>query len=45
MTAEPPQRYEIRFQPDARRAIAQRLPEAVAERLGAGTDLRLSGSG
>ena len=30
MTTEPPQRYEIRFQPAARRAIAQRLPEAVA---------------
>ena len=30
MTAEPGQRYEIRFQPAARRAIAQRLPEAVA---------------
>jgi len=27
---EPSQRYEIRFQPGARRAIAQRLPEAVA---------------
>lgn len=27
---EPSQRYEIRFQPAARRAIAQRLPEAVA---------------
>ena len=27
---EPAQRYEIRFQPAARRAIAQRLPEAVA---------------
>jgi len=26
----PPERYEIRFQPAARRAIAQRLPEAVA---------------
>ena len=30
MTSEPGQRYEIRFQPAARRAIAQRLPEAVA---------------
>jgi len=30
VTAEPAQRYEIRFQPAARRAIAQRLPEAVA---------------
>ena len=30
MTTEPGQRYEIRFQPAARRAIAQRLPEAVA---------------
>jgi mRNA interferase RelE/StbE len=30
VTAEPPQRYEIRFQPAVRRAIAQRLPEAVA---------------
>ena len=30
MTAEPPWRYEIRFQPAARRAIAERLPEAVA---------------
>ena len=26
----PPERYEIRFQPAARRAIGQRLPEAVA---------------
>ena len=25
-----PERYEIRFQPAARRAIAERLPEAVA---------------
>jgi mRNA interferase RelE/StbE len=25
-----PERYEIRFQPVARRAIAERLPEAVA---------------
>ena len=30
MTSEPGQRYEIRFQSAARRAIAQRLPEAVA---------------
>ena len=30
MTTGPPQRYEIRFQPAARRAIAQRLPESVA---------------
>ena len=30
VTAEPAQRYEIRFQPAARRAIAQRLPEGVA---------------
>jgi mRNA interferase RelE/StbE len=30
MTTEPPQQYEIRFQPAARRAIAERLPEAVA---------------
>jgi mRNA-degrading endonuclease RelE of RelBE toxin-antitoxin system len=30
VTAEPPQRYEIRFQPAAGRAIAQQLPEAVA---------------
>ena len=30
MTGEPGQRYEIRFQAAARRAIAQRLPEAVA---------------
>ena len=29
MTAEPGRRCEIRFQPAARRAIAQRLPEAV----------------
>jgi mRNA interferase RelE/StbE len=28
--SEPAQWYEIRFQPAARRAIAQRLPEAVA---------------
>jgi mRNA interferase RelE/StbE len=27
---EPAERYEIRFQPAARRAISQRLPEAVA---------------
>ena len=30
MSTEPEQRYLIRFQPAARRAIAQRLPEAVA---------------
>jgi mRNA-degrading endonuclease RelE of RelBE toxin-antitoxin system len=30
VTSEPAQRYEVRFQPAARRAIAQRLPEAVA---------------
>jgi mRNA interferase RelE/StbE len=30
MTTEPPQRCEVRFQPAARRAIAERLPEAVA---------------
>ena len=30
MTSEPGQRYEIRFQSAARRAIAQRLPEVVA---------------
>ena len=30
MTTEPAERYEIRFQPAARRAIAQQLPEAVA---------------
>ena len=30
MTSESGQRYEIRFQAAARRAIAQRLPEAVA---------------
>ena len=30
MTSEPGQRYEVRFQPAARRAIAQRPPEAVA---------------
>jgi mRNA interferase RelE/StbE len=30
VTTEPAQRYEGRFQPAARRAIAQRLPEAVA---------------
>jgi mRNA interferase RelE/StbE len=29
-TEQSAQRYEIRFQPAARRAIAQRLPEAVA---------------
>lgn len=27
---DPPQRYDLRFLPSARRAIAQRLPEAVA---------------
>ena len=30
MTTDPAERYEIRFQPAARRAIALRLPEAVA---------------
>ena len=30
MTTEPGQQYEIRFQAAARRAIAERLPEAVA---------------
>jgi mRNA interferase RelE/StbE len=30
VSAEQEQRYQIRFQPAARRAIAQRLPEAVA---------------
>lgn len=30
MSTEHEQRYQIRFQPAARRAIAQRLPEAVA---------------
>jgi mRNA interferase RelE/StbE len=30
VTPESAQRYEIRFQPAARRAIAQQLPEAVA---------------
>lgn len=30
MTPEPGQRYEIRFQAAARRAIAERLPETVA---------------
>jgi len=30
VSAEPEQRYQIRFQPAARRAIAQRLPETVA---------------
>ena len=30
MSTEPERRYEIRFQPAARRAVAQRLPEAVA---------------
>lgn len=28
--SEPPPRYDVRFQPAARRAIAERLPEAVA---------------
>ena len=30
MTTDPAQRYEVRFQAAARRAVAQRLPEAVA---------------
>ena len=30
MTTEPAQQYDIRVQPAARRAIAQRLPEAVS---------------
>jgi mRNA interferase RelE/StbE len=30
VTTAPAQWYEVRFQPAARRAIAQRLPEAVA---------------
>ncbi len=30
VSTEPGQRYQIRFQPAARRAIAQRLPETVA---------------
>ena len=30
MTSEPAQRYEVRFQAAARRAVAQRLPESVA---------------
>jgi mRNA interferase RelE/StbE len=30
VTTEPTQRYEVRFQPAARRAISDRLPEAVA---------------
>ena len=30
MSTEHEQQYQIRFQPAARRAIAQRLPEAVA---------------
>lgn len=30
MSTEPEQRYQIRFQPAARRAISQRLPETVA---------------
>jgi len=30
VTTGPGQRYEVRFQPAARRAIAERLPESVA---------------
>jgi len=30
VSTEPEQRYQVRFQPAARRAIAQRLPETVA---------------
>ncbi|MGC8514140.1 MAG: type II toxin-antitoxin system RelE family toxin [Acidimicrobiales bacterium] len=30
MSSSASQRYQVRFQPAARRAIAQRLPEAVA---------------
>jgi mRNA interferase RelE/StbE len=30
VSTEPEKRYQIRFQPAARRAIAERLPEAVA---------------
>ncbi|HEY2550790.1 MAG TPA: type II toxin-antitoxin system RelE/ParE family toxin [Streptosporangiaceae bacterium] len=30
MTDNPSRRYEIRFQPAARRAVAHRLPESVA---------------
>jgi mRNA interferase RelE/StbE len=30
VSGEPEQRYQIRFQPAARRAIARRLPETVA---------------
>ena len=30
MTAEPAGRYDVRFQPAARRAISHRLPETVA---------------
>jgi mRNA-degrading endonuclease RelE of RelBE toxin-antitoxin system len=30
VTTEPAERYDIRFQPAARRAISQRRPEAVA---------------
>jgi mRNA interferase RelE/StbE len=30
VSTEPEQRYQIRFQPAARRAIAERLPESVA---------------
>jgi antitoxin YefM len=29
VTSQPEQRHEVRFQPPARRAIAQRLPESV----------------
>jgi mRNA interferase RelE/StbE len=30
VTPEPPGRYDVRFQPAARRAISHRLPETVA---------------
>jgi mRNA interferase RelE/StbE len=30
VSTEPERRYQVRFQPAARRAIAQRLPESVA---------------
>jgi len=30
VSTEPGQRYQIRFQPAARRAVSQRLPETVA---------------
>lgn len=30
MTSGPPRRYDVRFQPAARRAISDRLPETVA---------------